>query len=307
MPVAITSIAPGRGRPADVVTINGDGFSATLGQNVVTVDGVLAGVNAATATALTVVVPLGLSVDQHVEVSVTNLDDATSALWNWWSKDTVANTAAAVLRTKVPFIDEILRGLARDVKNMNTAEARFFERLATKIELIPDLLTGKGDFFSKAAAPLGIRRAPAGTAGQPFVSSAAGGAFQDRHCWLLQWGKAITGTDLTLPMNAGGTDVSGANLQTYNVAPITGQLALVSMRESVSASSRVNRIEILVNDVVVLDLQNGDPDFPGPGIRSDSLTFYPGIPVTQGDRVQARISRNNVTSIVNVLCYGLVV
>lgn len=307
MAVAITSISPGRGRPADVVTINGSGFSTTPAQNVVTFDGLPAGVNTATATALSVVVPLGMAIDQHVQVTATNLDDASDFLWYWFSQDTIPNTDAATLHTKIPFNDEILRGLGRDVKNMDTAEARFFERLASKIELVRDVLATKGNFWSKAAAPLGIRQALAGTAGQPFVSNPAGGSFQDRQCWTMTWGKQITAASLTETMNAGDVDTGGASLQTVNVAPVTGQIALVSVFEDTSASSRVNRIEILVAGVVVLDLNAGDPDFPGPGIRQDSITFYPGLPVTQGNTIEIRISRNNVTTTCNTLAYALVV
>ena len=307
MAVAVLTITPGRGRPGDLLVIAGSGFSAALAQNSVTIGGITAGINSATPEELVVVAPAGLAVDEHLEVEVTNLDDSTDAIWHWWSKPTPTVVASQVLRTKIPDAVEILRGLSRDIRNMNTAEARFFERLASKIELVPDILSAKGDFWSKAAAPLGIRKASAGTAGQPFVSGIEGGRFQARECWTMTWGKTITAAALTEMMNAGEIDTSGTNVQTYNVVPFSGQLALVSVRERISASSRINRIEVLVDDVVVKDLKNGDPEFPGPGLRADSLTFYPGIVVAQGARVQVRISRNNITTTTNCLAYGLVV
>ena len=307
MAVAITTISPGRGRPADVITINGFGFSTTLAQNLVSIGGFSAGVNSATATALVVVVPVGLAVDQHVLVTVTNLDDVTQSTSRWWSKDTIANTALQILRTKIPFTSEILRGLGRDVKNMNTFEARFHERLAAKIELVPDVLDAVGNFFSKAAAPLGIRQALAGTAGQPFVSNPIGGKFQDRQCWTLTWGKTITAASLVETMNAGEIDDSGATIQTLEVAPVTGQIALVSLRERVSVSSRVIQVEVLIDGLVVKTLKNGDDEFSGPGFRQGELTFYPGLAVTQGQTIEIRITRNNVTTQCNVLAYVLVV
>jgi len=125
--VAIATAAPGRGRPGDVVTIAGSGFSPTFGQNTVTLNGISAGVNSSTTTEIVIVVPGGLPVDQHVPLVVTNLDDATSDTTFWWSQDTVANTEALILRQKIPWDDEKLRGLGRTIKNMNTAEGRFFE------------------------------------------------------------------------------------------------------------------------------------------------------------------------------------
>lgn len=307
MAVAITTISPGRGRPTELVTINGSGFSLTPAQNQVSFGGVPAGVNSSTATALVVVIPAGMPVDQHVTVAVTNLDDVTQDTTLWFSKDTIANTDLQVLRTKIPFTDEKLRGLGRDVKNMETFEARFYERIASKIELVRDILDSVGNFLSKAAAPLGIRQALAGTAGQPFVSNPAGGQFQDRQCWTLTWGKGITGASLVETMNAGEMEDSGSTIQTFQVAPVTGQIALVSLREAVSATSRIIQVDILVAGVVVKTLQNGDPEFPGPGFRQGELTFYPGLPVTQGQTVEVRITRNNVTTTCKVLAYVLVV
>jgi len=146
-----------------------------------------------------------------------------------------------------------------------------------------------------------------------FVSAvdAVGGQFQDRQCATLAFGRELDGVDLTGFMVPGGTDIEKVvttTQTTFNVVPFAGQIALASMRESVSATSRVNRMEILVNDVVVFDLQAGSTDFPGPGIRlNEFVTFYPGLRVAQGDRVQLRISRNNTTTDVNVLAYLLVV
>jgi hypothetical protein len=295
------------------VLVNGVGFSAVVGQNQVTIGGLPAGVNAASATQLEVVIPGGLAVDQHVPVVVNNLDDATSFTWYWWSKDTVANTAAMVLRTKIPGFDERARGLGRYVANNATAEARYFERIATKILLVTDMLSAKGNFWSRAAAELGVRQALAGTLGQPFVSavSAVGGQFQDRRCSTLHWGCSLDVAITSLLAVANGMDsqqpaVAGST--TKQVVPFTGQIVLMSMRERFSASSRVNSIEVLVNDVSVLLLQNGDPDFPGPGIRNgQSLTFYPGLAVTQGDSVQVRVTRNNTTTDCAVLATALVV
>ena len=310
MAVSITRISPGRGRPTDLVTITGDGFSATPGQNTVTFDGVTAGINSDAVQSLQVVVPLGISVDQHVTVVVTNLDDATSFTWYWWAKDTITNTDALIMATKIPGFSEQARGLGRLVKNMNVAEARFFERLATKALLLRDILDAKGTLASRAATPLGLRRAAPGVAGQPFVSAidTVGGQFQDRQCQTLSWGLTIDGGTLTGLMEANGTDTVAAATVPYQVALDGGQLALVSMRERTSATSRVTRIELFVDDVSVLVLLNGDPDFPGPGLQAgESLTFYPGIRIAQGARVSIQISRNNTTTTVNVLAFGLVV
>ncbi len=317
MAAVVSLITPGRGRPGDLATVFGTGFNVTVGQNQVTFGGIPAGVNLATETQLQVVIPGGIPVDQHVQVVVTNLADPTPATWFWWSKDTVANTAAMVLRQKIPGNDEKLRGLGRSIKNMSVAEARFFERLSSKIELIPDLLSAKGDFCSHAAEALGLRRAPAGTAGQPFVSAVSdlGGQFQGRQCQTLQWGVLLdTAPSPSDPLDdygvAGGNDNCASfinNATTKEVVLQAGQLALVSMRERASATSRINRIQVLVEGVVVKDLQNGDPEFPGPGIRNgQSLTFYPGTQVDAGDSVEVRVFRNNTTTACFVLVYALV-
>ncbi len=311
MPAAIARISPGRGRAGDLVLLDGSGFSTTPGQNKVTFDGVPAGVNTNAEDQLQVVIPVAISADQHVQVSVTNLDDATSAVWYWWSKDTILNTDSMVLRTKVPGVEERLRGLARTIANNSVAEARFFERIATKIELIRDMLDAKGNLWSRAAVALGVRQALAGTIGQPFVSAVddTGGQFQDRQCSTLWFGGVLDTALLTDLMVPNSADNPAAVLNSrVGVIPVAGQIALASIRERLSVSSRVNRIEFLVNDVVVLDLQNGDPDFPGPGIRNgQSLTFYPGLRVSQGDRVSLRVSRNNTFTDCLVLAYLLVV
>lgn len=309
MAAVVTSMTPGRGRPGALVLINGSGFDPDAGQNAVTFGGVPAGINTASPTQLQVVAPLGMAVDQHLAVVITNLTDATSATWYWWSKDTVANTDAMLLRNKVPGHDEKLRGLGRLIKNMAVAEGRFFERLATKIELVRDLLAAKGNFFSKAGGAIGVRQAPAGTSGQVFVSGVddTGGQFQDRQCFTLQWGRLLDSTTLTDLMEQGSQDdFSGTLVNTVEIVPQAGQLALLSVRERTSATSRVNRVEILVDGVVEYDVQNGDPDFPGPGIRQESITFYPGIRVAQGALVEIRISRNNDSTDCSVLAYGLV-
>jgi hypothetical protein len=309
VPAVVTTISPGRGRPADLVTINGSGFNVLVARNRVTFAGVLAGINWAGANALQVVVPVGLPVDQHVEVEVENLDDPGAATWYWWSQDTVVNTDASILRVKVPWRDEKLRGLGRDVKDMSTAEARFFERIATKIELVRDLVAAKGDFFSRSGAALGLRQALAGTAGQPFVSGvdAVGGQFQDRQCQTMQWGLFLEDTDLTKFMEAYAHAGNSNEIVVGVPALDAGQVALVSVRERVSATSRIVEIEVYVNGSSVLLLQNGDPDFPGPGIRNgQSLTFYPGIRVAQGDRVSLRVARNSITTDCSVLAYALV-
>ena len=310
MAVTITKLDPGRGRPTDLVTITGDGFSPTFDQNVVTFDGVAAGINSNGVQVLVVVVPLGISVDQHVAVVVTNLDDATSASTFWWAKDTIANTDAQILRTKIPGFQEQARGLGRTIKNMDVAEARFFERIASKIELLRDILDAKGTLASRAAAALGLRRAAPGVAGQVFVSAidTTGGQFQDRQCQTMQWGRQIDGALLDALMEGSGLDTETAALVPVQIALDGGQLALVSMRERTSATSRVTKIELFVDGVSVLVLKNGDPDFPGPGLKAgESLTFYPGIRIAQGARVSIQISRNNTTTTVNVLAYGLVV
>jgi len=313
VPVAVESITPGRGRAADAVVIDGQGFSPFFGQNLVTFGGLPAGVNAFSAEQLSIVIPVGLAVDQHVPVVVTNLDDASSATWYWWSKDTIANTNAMVLRTKIPGLDEKLRGLERSRKDMRTAEARFFERIATKILLLRDLLNAKGKFFSMAAADLGLRGAAVGTAGQPFLSSidTAGGQFQDRHCQTMQWGYGLSGApELTATMITAGRDNTTIVLpqSTSDVALFSGQIAIVSVRNRLSATSRINRIEILANGVVVADVLSGSVEFPGPGLNNgQSITFYPGLKVAQGDRVQVRVSRNNATTDCFVLAYALVV
>lgn len=312
MPAVLTKITPGRGRPLDTVDLEGAGFSPTL--NAVTFDGVPAAVLVNSEALVRVTVPGALGgTNRHATVVLTNLDDTSETTWYWWAKPTVAAVSALELPVKAPGVGEQARGLGRLIKNMNVAEARFFERLATKAELLGDLLAAKGDFFSKAAAPLGVRQALAGLAGQVFVSGSdtIGGQFQNRQCQTSHWGGVLTGTDLTAFLVAGGQDSSDpavTNPTTKDVVVNDGQIALVSVRERSSVSSRVNRVEILVDDVVVLDVQNGSDEFPGPGIRNgESVTFYPGIRVTRGQRVQIRLSRNNTTTDCQALAYALVV
>lgn len=317
MPAVVTKISPGRGRPGALLTIEGTGFNVLVGQNQVTMGGVAAGINTASEEQLVVVAPAGMPVDQHVLVEVTNLADPPAASWWWWSKGTVASTAAMILRTKVPGYQERLRGLGRTIKNMGVAEARFFERLAAKIELIPDLLAAKGNFFSHAAADQGLRQAAPGTAGQPFVSrlDASGGRFQNRVCATLQWGRILVTTPAPTDLLDGFCAVNGndndnpiANGDSvYDVVPFDGVIGLLSLRERLSTTSRINRVEVYLDDVLAFEEEAPTTTFPGLGIRNgESATLYPNLPVTQGQRVSVRIFRNNTTTECYTLVYALV-
>lgn len=310
MAVAVSKISPGRSPPGDAVTIEGSGFSASFGQNVVTIDGVVAGVNAFSATALEVVVPLGIVANRHAEVVVTNLDDATSATWWLWISDTAANVEALVLTTKVPGFGEKVRGLGRLIKNMNVAEARFFERIATKIELVPDLLDAIGSFFSRSGSDLGLRRAAPGVAGQPFVSAIddVGGQFQDRQCQTLQWGVTIDGTLLSRTMRASAPDTFTTGGTPYEISLSSGQLVLLSLRERNSGSGRINKVELYVDDVLVYEQEAATDEWPGLGLLGNqTITLYPNVRVAQGARVSLVVFRSNDLATNIAMAYALVV
>ena len=308
MPATVERITPGRGRMGDMVSIVGSGFSPT--NNQVTFDGSLATLSAQSTTQIDLVVPGGLlGLDRHATVVVTNLDDASSATWYWFAKDIPSAVEAAGLAVKIPWRDEIARGLGRDIKEMSTAEARYFERIASKALLINDLLSSKGDFFSKSGPGLGLRQAPAGTAGQVFVSAihALGGGFQDRQCQTLSYGRPIAGTDLIKLLNPLEQDDQGNDVNTKHIVLNDGQIAIATFRERSSATSRITQLEVLVNGAVVLDLEAGTADFPGPGLNNgDHLTVYPGLRVLQADTVEVRATRNNDTTVCSVMAHLVV-
>ncbi|WP_304065242.1 FG-GAP-like repeat-containing protein [Pedobacter glucosidilyticus] len=78
-PPTITSFSPSSAKPGDIVTITGTNFNATAANNVVFFGATKATVTAATATSLTVTVPLGAT---YAPISVSNLSTSLSASSN---------------------------------------------------------------------------------------------------------------------------------------------------------------------------------------------------------------------------------
>jgi len=77
--LAIFSFSPGKGGPGVVVTVIGQGFSSTAGQNLVKFNGTVAAVSSALATKLTVIVPSGATTGRiTVQVGAVTATSATN-------------------------------------------------------------------------------------------------------------------------------------------------------------------------------------------------------------------------------------
>jgi len=290
VPAAIESVTPGRGRSGAAVSLLGSGFSATPGQNVVTVGGLPAAVTADAVAQVDVTVPGGVATDQHLEVVLTNLDDASTSTWWWWSKATVLALATAVVPFKQPFVDEIDRAFPDDPR---VALATQFERWAAKLELVPkDLLILKGALFAGSSA--GAVQVAPGLLGQVLSSLPSGAAFATRAPVTLQWGRFLAAATVAATlMEAGARDTEAVVQATEEVAVFAGEIVSLSIFGSVAGFSRVMTLELLVNGVVV---QTYLPR-QGFGVGNNQYdTFFPGTAVAQGDRIEVRITKPNAVS-----------
>lgn len=290
MPAAVTAITPGRGRPGDGVVIAGSGFSV-LNNNTVTFNGVPAVLGLQTATSITVLaVPAGPA-DQFLVVVVTNNDDATSATWWWWSKQTLGLLVSQKAPRKIPGPDEVVAGLQQT--NMRYAEAKYFERIATKLELLKDLLTAKGSLASGSQGPAGetqgLRLVAPGLLGEILTNRRGGAIFFDRKPTTLNWGLTIAAGDLTPNlMGVGAADDVLTPLGTEDVVTRAGTITVLAVYCVASATSRVNLIELLVNGGVVETISLA-PGLQGGQGELSNLE----VPVLPGDRVEVRLTKNN--------------
>ena len=296
MAASIVKIEPGRGRAGASISLLGDGFSVTGGQNVVTVGGLPSLVTLNTLTQVDVTVPGGIPLDQHLEVVLTNLDDGTTTTWWWWSKDSVANLATVVLPFKEPGADEFTKGLQNT--DMRVAEAKYFERLVDKLELLgSSFVAAKGALA--AMSTTGLRGVLPGALGQVLVNAPTGGAFQVRQTWSLHWGRQIPGPTFnpaTVLMEAGALDTNATVLATAEVAPVAGRVAVVSVfvRLGTPGTSRVHQVVILVNGAAA----HTEDVLPGI-LTGQSVTFYPWVAVAQGDRVEVQLRKTTAASVIN--------
>lgn len=298
MPATVSKITEGRGRAAAVVVIEGVDFSPV--NNSVTFDGIAAALGAQSTTSITATVPGGLVADRHAIVVVTNLDDATASTWWWWVKPSTALLATYVLPVVVPGIDEAERSL--QVSDMRVAEAKYFERLAALLELIPyDLLTAKGVLVGMGAS--GLLQVPAGAISELLESFPSGPAFGTRVLQTLTWARQITAPDLSLlRMEAGGIDSVSAATQAEELVIAPGKLAVFCVYCRSSATSRVVEINVLKNGAIA------HSEAPLPGVRGGQfLTVFPDIAVAAGDRIEVEIRKNNAFTAWLGRAYGSVV
>jgi hypothetical protein len=299
MPAVVSKITEGRGRAAAVLTIEGEGFSI-LNNNTVTFDGIPAILGAQALTSIVATVPGGLVANRHAVVLVTNVDDGTSATWWWWVKPSIAALASFVLPVVVPGIDELESGLQNS--NMRIAEAKYFERIAAVLELIPyDLLTAKGALVGMGSA--GLEQVAPGLLGEILASFPSGPAFGPRLIQSLRWGRQLAAANLAVVrMEAGGLDSDLAVSQGSELVLAAGRLAVACVYCRSSATSRVVEINVLVNGITL------HTEGPLPGIRGGQfLTFFPDLPLAAGDTVEIEIRKNNAFSAWLGQAYGSIV
>lgn len=287
MPALIERVSPGRGRAGTAVSILGSGFSALPGQNTVTVGGISAVVTLDSEPQVDVTVPVGVATNQHLEVVITNLEDGSESTFWVFSKPTIAAMATATVPFKQPFVDEIKRAFPEDPR---VALATQFERWAAKLELIPqDILSLKGALLAGSSG--GAAQVAPGALGQVLSSLPSGVAFVDRFPITMHWGRFLAaGTTAPTLMEAGARDTTATVLATQEIAPRAGEIVSLSIFGSVTGFSRVMTLELLVNGVVI------ETYLPrqGFGVGNNQFdTFHPGTPVSQGDRVEVRITKPN--------------
>lgn len=275
----------------DTVQIHGSGFSAS--SNSVTVDGQSATVGVNGVSMVEITVPGGIATNRHVVVVLTNNTDASTYTWWWFSQATVGSLGAPALAVKIPHVREQELGL--QAENTDRVLSKVFERWADKLELIPnDLVNAKGALATMRASGSvkGLRQVAPGATNQFLTSWPDGAVFQDRRPHTLTWGRQLAaGTVTATLMEAGAIDSTTSAFSGIEPVLSTGRVAIVSVRCRSSATSRVNKIELLKNGAVV-----STQDLV-PGINAGQVfTFYPNLAVVAGDRIEVRITKNNAST-----------
>jgi len=274
---AVERIEPGRGRAGDSLTIIGSGF-APGGANAVTIDGTAVPCVTLDSETLQVVAPAGVTVDQHVEVEVQNLDDGSSALWWWWSKATPAQLATYELAGKIPGPES--------VPDRYVVDHLDFARAAEKVRQPGDQLTTKGDLLAYLSS--GLRRIAVGGDGQlPHVDPAAGLVWRFRNPTCIEFGYfSPIGSTGEVRFTPGAADDIATPVGLNGLVLKTGKLLLfqVYVRKADPFDfRRLNRFVLYRNEAPVLDT---DDLTLGPSITTgQSWCVAPWLDVVQGDRI----------------------
>ena len=285
MPVTITDFTPSRVRGFTPITVNGSGFSAVPGQNVVTVGGISATISVEGPASITFALPLvfaiGIIRNVHTPLQVQNLSTGEISTSRYlWIKDTVAGVAAYGLAIPAPIPGPL----------ENTAEERpfFYEAVDFfHLNALVELLVKDppvGQVLSSNGTGL---RYPGGTPGGGGVLTAD--PAEDSG---LRWAQQ---QDVTLPF--------GGQVPFFNTFLVAGgsQLDTITTNEDSHAISvdgtldlgwllwkgtgTLDRVRVRVNAVQVYDSGAGLA-VPNLGVWSQALA----LPVVQGDLVQVLAS-----------------
>lgn len=315
MAADVTSITPGRGRAGDSFTIAGSGFSAAAGRNGVTVDGIAATVTSESDTAIAVTVPAGIAEDVHVDVVVSNLTDATSSTWRWWSKASATTLRTLRLALNVGGRGEVGEpGQGKDNDRDDVAQARFLERVITLLEFLPwDLLTAVG--ATPARGTSGLVRVAPGTTGQRYTRDLTNtaGSWRTRHVVTHAWARQIqTGDTTEQTLNVGGVDTTTTMTHDGNAGVVyAGKLAIITLacRRANPAGSTINRVRIFLNGTAAWDSSDVSVAAVAdrPAVAADGTwVAYPWLTVAAGDRLAFAVTKSNGTSEMNLHAFGLV-
>ncbi|HEU03191.1 MAG TPA: hypothetical protein ENH89_23335 [Aurantimonas coralicida] len=262
-----------------------------------------------------VVVPAGLVRDRFIEVEVENTEDSTTAISYLYSQLTLTELETDRLPGKKPgFREATITTAGVPDEDELVIEAKDFDRLSAKVESLQyDNLTTLGDLAPRGPAQ-GLRRIPIGTDGQRwFRDENLGGQWKTLEPDVVWWAgqvPAATVTELFLATQVlGSFDLSGPS-RTEQIAPKTGQLALLQVHvtdDSAGATSRISRVRILVEGVEVFDslsLPVGqDPFIPENG----HWTLAPFINVTEKDVIEIAVTKNNANVTLNVIARAVLV
>jgi len=322
MPSSIETIAPGRARAGETLTINGSGFGG-FGHNVVRVDdgGGFAAIPGADVTTIdtetiTFVMPAGLARDRFISVEVTNNEDNTTATWWFYSQLTLVELETDRLPFKVPgFREGVTTTAGVPDESPGVQEAKDWNRLAVKSEMAQyDLFTTLGDIAARGTN--GMRRVPLGTDGQRYYRSPPTGAEWRTHTpESVWWGGQLIAANVAesypRPQNLASIPTVAVGLDaTDQSAVVDGFLALLMIHvtdESTGFASRVSRVRIFVNDVVAFDSDTLDPVLQPFIFRTSHWTLAPWLEVNAGDRIRIGVTKNNATNTLNVIARAVLV
>lgn len=295
----IDNVVPARFSPGDTVTILGNAFSPTFGDNYVTIDTVPCVIASESDVAISVDVPLGISVDQFVAVQVQRSDTGDNTARSFWSKGPQADLLTGVLQLpgQAPGTLEALD----PNPVLDTPQAQDYERYVTHAEyLIQEIATVKGDVLTSDGVV--VTAEPVGAPGQALEAAPAAGnglawaaapAVRLTHSWAKQIDAFLAANGA---MVANGETGDQSTVKPEHAAAVAGTCdGLTVLVQNSVGGDTLNQVQLAVNGIVVYDSGGGLGLVAG-----QSHSANPVVAVVATDRLALRVFKAGVAGVMDL-------